>query len=156
MVLTLSLIPHTMIKIFTSRAITMHNTFLQLFYTGSWYMTSSDNMEEVLPLLGTGPCTAAMVLQANMMLSLQEDIDFGWWIRYEYYIKGKSPRGYKARAHKMTSNKFIPECEKLELIEDWDKRYYYMYRYMNMCVVIYIECISKFTSICTIFSLISD
>ena len=110
----------------------MHNTFLQLFYTGSWYMTSSDNMEEVLPLLGTGPCTAAMVLQANMMLSLQEDIDFGWWIRYEYYIKGKSPRGYKARAHKMTSNKFIPECEKLELIEDWDKRYYYMYRHINI------------------------
>ena len=117
-------------------------------------MTSSDNMGEVLPLLGTGPCTAAMVLQANMMLSLQEDIDFGWWIRYEYYIKGKSPRGYKARAHKMTSNKFIPECEKLELIEDWDKRYYYIHTYMNMCNIYRVY--THFTSICTISSLISD
>ena len=119
-------------------------------------MTSSDNMGEVLPLLGTGPCTASMVLRANMMLSLQEDIDFGWWIRYEYYMKGKNPKGYKARAHKMTSNKFIPECEKLELIEDWDKRYYYIYTYINMYTMHIYRVYTHFTSICTISSLISD
>ena len=86
-------------------------------------MTGSDNMDEVLRLIGAGTCTSAMVLQANMMLSLQEDIDFGWWVRYEYHFKGKNSHGYKAKVHKMASNKFIPENERPEFLEDWDKRY---------------------------------
>ena len=85
-------------------------------------MTSSNNMDKVLKLIGAGPATASMVMESDMLVSLQEDVDFGWWVRYEYLFRGKNRRGFKAKAHKMTSNKFIPEAERPENVEDWDKR----------------------------------
>ena len=85
-------------------------------------MTSSHNMDEILGLIGAGQFTATTILQSDMMVSLQEDRDFGWWIRYEYLFKGKNRLGFKAKAHKMTSNKFVPESERPENLEDWDKR----------------------------------
>ena len=85
-------------------------------------MKSSQNMDQILGLIGAGRCTTALVSKSFMMLSLQEDMDFGWWIRYEYLFKGKNPNGFKARGHKMTSNKFFPDIEKPESLDDWDER----------------------------------
>ena len=85
-------------------------------------MTSSANMNEILRLIGAGHCITAIISQSDMLLSLQEDIDFGWWVRYEYLFKGKTRLGFKANAHKMTSNKFVPDAERPENLEDWDKR----------------------------------
>ena len=85
-------------------------------------MTRSDNMDEILRLVGAGQGITNMISQSDMMVSLQEDIDFGWWVRYEYLFKGKTRLGFKANAHKMTSNKFVPESERPENLEDWDKR----------------------------------
>jgi hypothetical protein len=85
-------------------------------------MTSSDNMDEILGLIGAGQGITTIISQSDMLVSLQEDIDFGWWVRYEYLFKGKTRRGFKANAHKMTSNKFVPESERPENLEDWDKR----------------------------------
>ena len=85
-------------------------------------MTSSDNMDKILPLVGAGPGITTIISKADMMVSLQEDVDFGWWVRYEYLYKGKTRMGFKAKAHKMTSNKFIPDSERPESLEDWDKR----------------------------------
>ena len=84
-------------------------------------MTSSDNMDEILKLIGAGQGITTIISQSDMMVSLQEDIDFGWWVRYEYLFKGKTRLGFKANAHKMTSNKFVPESERPENLEDWDK-----------------------------------
>ena len=85
-------------------------------------MTSSDNMDEVLKLIGAGSRVSKMVLGSNSMLSLMEDADFGWWVQYEYCFQGKTRFGYKARAYKMTSNKYWLGMEKPEVLEDWDKR----------------------------------
>ena len=85
-------------------------------------MKSSENMDKILALIGSGSRTTALVSKSFMMLSLQEDMDFGWWIRYEYLFKGKNPHGFKARGHKMTSNKFFPDIEKPESLDDWDER----------------------------------
>ena len=71
---------------------------------GVWYMKSSDNMEEILRLVGAGSCITSVVTQSFMMLSLQEDRDFGWWIRSEYIFKGRNRLRFKQRTHKMTSN----------------------------------------------------
>jgi len=89
---------------------------------GVWYMTSSENIDKVLRLVGAGPRVSTMVLNSNLMLLLMEDIDFGWWIQYEYCFEGKTRSGYKARAYKMTSNKFWLERKKPEVLEDWAKR----------------------------------
>ncbi len=37
-------------------------------------------------------------------------------------IKAKSIKGYKCRNYKMTSNKFMLEEAKPELLDDWDPR----------------------------------
>ena len=81
-------------------------------------------MEKVYKLIGAGPFTSEMVLRSRMVISLQEDFDFGWWIRSEYLFKGKGHLGFKKSFHKMTSNKYYPGIDKGELLEDWDKRYY--------------------------------
>ena len=81
-------------------------------------------MDQVFKLIGVGPCTSEMVLKSKMLISLQEDFDFGWWIRSEYRFKGAGRHRFKKVAHKMTSNKHYPGIEKGELLEDWDKRYY--------------------------------
>ena len=67
--------------------------YLKFLVIGVWYLRSSDNMEQVLELFGVGKNTASMVLEADMMLSLQEDTSYEWWIRYEYWIKGKTILG---------------------------------------------------------------
>ena len=86
-------------------------------------MKSSDNMEEVLRAFGAGPCTSGMVLNSDMVLSLQEDVDYFWWIRYEYRFKGRNHIGFKTNSNKLTSNKFYPGKESPEALDDWDKRY---------------------------------
>ena len=80
-------------------------------------------MENVLKLFGVGPFTTSMVTEADMILSLQEDHSYQWWIRYEYRIKGKNHIGFRANVHKLTSNLFFPGQEKAEALDDWDKRY---------------------------------
>ena len=79
-------------------------------------------MEEVLRLLGSGTCITSMVLQSFMMLSIQEDVDYQWWVRTEYRFKGLNCLGFRHRANKMTSNKYQLENEKPDVLEDWDKR----------------------------------
>ena len=86
-------------------------------------MKSSNNMGDVLQSCGAGPYTSAMVKDADMVLSLQEDMDYHWWIRYEYRFKGKNHVGFKTHANKMTSNTFFPGKEEIEWLDDWDKRY---------------------------------
>ena len=90
-------------------------------------MKSCNNMGEVLQSCGAGPYTSAMVVDADMVLSLQEDTDYHWWIRYEYRFRGKNHVGFKTHANKMTSNMFYPGDEKTESMEDWDKRYFVMF-----------------------------
>ena len=80
-------------------------------------------MENVLKLFGVGPFTSSMVTEADMILSLQEDHSYQWWIRYEYRIKGKNHIGFRANVHKLTSNLFFPGQEKAEALDDWEKRY---------------------------------
>ena len=94
-----------------------------LKYLGVWHRTGSYNMENIFKLIGAGPFTTEMVLQSKMVMSLQEDIDFGWWVRYEYRFKGKDHLGFRRAFHKMTSNKYYPGIEKAEALEDWDQRY---------------------------------
>ena len=79
-------------------------------------------MEEVLRLLGAGTCISSMILQSYMLLSLQEDVDFQWWVRYEYRMKGLNHLGFRQAVNKLTSNKFFLEQEKPDVLEDWDKR----------------------------------
>ena len=79
-------------------------------------------MESILELSGVGTNTTSMVSEADMMLSLQEDTSYEWWIRYEYRIKGKNHLGFRANATKLTSNVFFPGREKAEALDDWDKR----------------------------------
>ena len=90
-------------------------------------MKSCNNMGEILQLCGSGQYTSDMVINADMVLSLQEDIDYHWWIRYEYRFKGKNHVGLMTHANKMTSNTFYPGDEKTESTEDWDKRYFSMF-----------------------------
>ena len=71
-------------------------------------MKSCDNMEAVLQECGAGCCTSSMVTNTDMVLSLQEDIDYHWWIRYEYRFRGKNHVGFKTHVNKMTSNTFYP------------------------------------------------
>ena len=85
-------------------------------------MKSCNNMEKILGLIGAGSGISSIITQSFMMLSLQEDTDFGWWIRYEYMFKGRNRLGFRGRAHKLMSNKFIPGIEKPENLDDWDKR----------------------------------
>ena len=63
----------------------------------------SHDMENIFKLIGAGPFTTEMVMQSKMVMSLQEDIDFGWWVRYEYRFKGKDHLGFRRAFHKMTS-----------------------------------------------------
>ena len=95
-------------------------------FIGVWCLKSSENMEEVLRLLGAGPCTTSMVSQSYMLLSLQEDVDYQWWVRYEYRLKGvtvnKMYQTVRQTVNKLTSNKFYLEQEKPDVLEDWDKR----------------------------------
>lgn len=95
------------------------------FYSveGVWYLKSSENMEEVLQLCGAGPNTMSMVLSSDMMISIQEDVSYHWWVRYEYRIKGKNHAGFTSSTYKMTSNKFFPGKEQPESLDDWDKRF---------------------------------
>ena len=91
-------------------------------------MTSCENMDKVLEAMGAGQCTITMVLKAEMILSLQEDVDYYWWVRQEYRFKGKNnpnnpyKNSFRVNVHKMTSNKFWPNGDKPESLDDWDQR----------------------------------
>ena len=108
-------------------------------------MTSCDNMEEVLQACGAGCYTSSMVRNTDMVLSLQEDIDYRWWIRYEYRFRGRNHVGFKTHVNKMTSNTFYPGDENTEYTEDWDKRYltheahFSLYKYLVILFVLIIR-----------------
>ena len=80
-------------------------------------------MEKILEMFGVGRNTISMLSEVDMILSLQEHASYEWWVRYEYRIKGKNHIGCFAKANKLTSNLFFPGHEKVEALDDWDKRY---------------------------------
>ena len=63
-------------------------------------------MELVLEAVGANPRTLAMVMKADAMITIYEDIDRQWKILQETSIIAKSLRGYRTRNFKMTANKF--------------------------------------------------
>ena len=85
-------------------------------------MVSTDNMERVLEAIGVNPRTLAMVMKADAMITIYEDIDKQWKILQETSIIAKSLRGYRTRNFKMTANKFKLDVAKPEVPEDWDLR----------------------------------
>ena len=95
---------------------------IKFFFIGVWCLTSSENMEEVLRLVGGGPFITSMVLKSYMLLSIQEDVDYQWWVRSEYRLKGLNHLEFRQTVNKMTSNKFLLGQEKPDVLEDWDKR----------------------------------
>ena len=72
--------------------------------------------------IGVTPLMATMVMRSEVMITVYEDIDKCWKILTETSIKARSIKGYKTRNYKMTSNKFMLEEAKSELLEDWDPR----------------------------------
>lgn len=89
---------------------------------GSWRLISNQNYDKYLSAIGVTPLMAQMVLRSDYMVTIYEDIDKCWKILTETAIKAKSIRGYRTRNYKMTSNKFMLDDAKPELLEDWDPR----------------------------------
>ena len=79
-------------------------------------------MERVLEAIGVNPRTLAMVMKADAMMTIYEDIDQQWKILQETSIVAKSLRGYRTRNFKMTANKFKLKTPKPEVMDDWDLR----------------------------------
>ena len=89
---------------------------------GIWRLVSADNMDRVLNAVGINPRTLEMVMNADAMITIYEDIDKQWKIMSETSIIAKSLRGYRTRNFKMTANKFKLEVPKPEVMDDWDLR----------------------------------
>ena len=79
-------------------------------------------MEHILVAIGVNPRTLAMVMKAESMMTIYEDIDKQWKILQETSIVAKSLRGYRTRNFKMTANKFKLQTPKPEVMDDWDLR----------------------------------
>ena len=93
-----------------------------IFISGIWRLVSADNMDRVLNAVGINPRTLEMVMNADAMITIYEDIDKQWKIMSETSIIAKSLRGYRTRNFKMTANKFKLEVPKPEVMDDWDLR----------------------------------
>ena len=85
-------------------------------------MVSTENMDRILKAVGINPMTLEMVMNADSMITIYEDIDKQWKILQETSIIAKSLRGYRTRNFKMTANKFKLETPKPEVMDDWDLR----------------------------------
>ena len=86
-------------------------------------MVSTENMDRILKAVGINPMTLEMVMNADSMITIYEDIDKQWKILQETSIVAKSLRGYRTRNFKMTANKFKLDIPKPEVMDDWDLRY---------------------------------
>merc|ERR550539_1370147 len=82
----------------------------------------SKRYDDYLAALGTGACTADMVLRADMVLTVREEPDKQWRLSNETLIRAKSVRGYRTNNRKWTENKFKAGEAKPELVDDWDQR----------------------------------
>ena len=88
----------------------------------TFFFLRKQNYDKYLAGIGVTPLMAQMVLRSDFMITIYEDIDKCWKVLTETSIKAKSIKGYKCRNYKMTSNKFMLEEEKPELLDDWDPR----------------------------------
>ena len=89
---------------------------------GIWRLVSMENMDTILKAVGINPMTLEMVMKADAMITIYEDIDHQWKILQETSIIAKSLRGYRTRNFKMTANKFKLDVPKPEVVDDWDLR----------------------------------
>ena len=89
---------------------------------GIWRLVSMENMDTILKAVGINPMTLEMVMRADAMITIYEDIDHQWKILQETSIIAKSLRGYRTRNFKMTANKFKLDVPKPEVVDDWDLR----------------------------------
>jgi len=92
-------------------------------FEGIWRLVSMENMDTILKAVGINPMTLEMVMKADAMITIYEDIDHQWKILQETSIIAKSLRGYRTRNFKMTANKFKLDVPKPEVVDDWDLRY---------------------------------
>ena len=95
---------------------------MKFFILGVWRLVSTENMDRVLQAVGINPRTLEMVMNADAMITIYEDIDKQWKILQETSIIAKSLRGYRTRNFKMTANKFKLDVAKPEVVDDWDLR----------------------------------
>ena len=84
---------------------------------GRWKLVGSKRYDDYLAALGTGACTADMVLRADMVLTVREEPDKQWRLSNETLIRAKSVRGYRTNNRKWTENKFKPGEPKPELLD---------------------------------------
>ena len=91
-----------------------------------------ENMDTILKAVGINPMTLEMVMKADAMITIYEDIDHQWKILQETSIIAKSLRGYRTRNFKMTANKFKLDVPKPEVVDDWDLRQVKIYINKNI------------------------
>jgi len=89
---------------------------------GQFAMIASNNYEQFLEAVGTGPLSRNMVMRAKIQMNFLQTPDKQWQITSETAIKAKSLTGYATYNRKITQNKFKEgEC-KPEIVDDWDQR----------------------------------
>jgi len=89
---------------------------------GKYKLTASNNYENFLRMIGTGPLSLNMVMRASVFLTISKTIDECFQIKMETVIKAKSATGYRTSTPKVTQNKFREDEARIELLEDWDQR----------------------------------
>jgi len=89
---------------------------------GTWKLIQCENYEKYLEKIGTGPLSLNMVMRANVVLTITQELDKHWRIVTETSIKAKSVKGYATYNRKLTENKWKSGVPKPELVEDWDQR----------------------------------
>jgi len=89
---------------------------------GQYALISSNNFEQYLEAIGTGPMSRTMVMRSKVQLNIGQTLDKQWQIFTETAIKAKSIRGYATYNRKLTQNKFKEGEPKPELLDDWDQR----------------------------------
>eukprot|EP00092_Neocalanus_flemingeri_P029285 GFUD01031796.1.p1 GENE.GFUD01031796.1~~GFUD01031796.1.p1 ORF type:complete len:252 (-),score=70.20 GFUD01031796.1:451-1206(-) len=89
---------------------------------GTFRQFQSNDYEKYLETLGVGPMIISMVIRANMVLKINQEIDKRWKFVYETSIKAKSMRGFSTNTPKLVENKFVVGEATAELLDDWDQR----------------------------------
>eukprot|EP00092_Neocalanus_flemingeri_P002270 GFUD01002421.1.p1 GENE.GFUD01002421.1~~GFUD01002421.1.p1 ORF type:complete len:247 (+),score=81.70 GFUD01002421.1:126-866(+) len=89
---------------------------------GTFRQFQSHNYEKYLEMLGAGPMSINMIIRANMVLKINQEIDKRWRFVYETTIKAKSMRGFSTNTPKLVENKFVLGEPRAELVDDWDQR----------------------------------
>ncbi|XP_023333346.1 uncharacterized protein LOC111705120 [Eurytemora carolleeae] len=90
---------------------------------GNYKLLDSQNYQEYLKEIGTGPLSTLMVMRANVRIAIAQELDKRWKISVETSIKAKSVNGYSTFSTKVTENKFKVGEPTPELVEDWDQRF---------------------------------